>query len=54
MVTSSPPHKQVHGLEKNKIGWAIWDYAGNFNLFDGEPGKRRPDAETLRALVLRP
>lgn len=39
--------------EKHKMGWSIWDYAGGFQVAEGEPGKRRADEEMLKALGLK-
>jgi endoglucanase len=37
-------------LEKNGIGWTMWDYAGGFSVVTRENGVSTPDAVTLRAL----
>jgi endoglucanase len=37
-------------LEKNGIGWTMWDYAGGFSVVTRENGVSTPDAITLRAL----
>jgi endoglucanase len=37
-------------LEKNGIGWAMWDYAGGFSVVARENGVSTPDPTTLRAL----
>jgi aryl-phospho-beta-D-glucosidase BglC (GH1 family) len=39
-------------LEKYHIGWCMWDYAGAFGVATGEPGRRVPDADTVKALGL--
>jgi len=39
-------------LEKYKIGWAMWDYAGSFGVVTGKPGQRVPDPDTAKALGL--
>jgi hypothetical protein len=41
-------------LEKYKIGWCMWDYAGGFSVATGQPGNRAADPETLKALGLAP
>ncbi|MEK6703416.1 MAG: glycoside hydrolase family 5 protein [Planctomycetota bacterium] len=37
-------------LDKNKIGWCMWDWGGTFGMINGEPGKREIDAGTAKAL----
>lgn len=37
-------------LNKLKVGWAMWDYAGGFAVAVGEPGDRKPDPDTVKAL----
>lgn len=37
-------------LERHRIGWAIWEYAGGFGVVNGPPGRRVIDAPTARAL----
>jgi len=39
-------------LEKYNIGWCMWDYATEFGVVTGPPGRRVPDADTLQALGL--
>jgi endoglucanase len=39
-------------LEKNHIGWAMWDYQDSFGLVTKANGVTTPDAEMLRALGL--
>ena len=39
-------------LEKHRIGWSMWDYAGGFSVATGGPGERVPDPETVKALGL--
>jgi len=41
-------------LEKYKIGWCMWDYAGGFSVATGQPGSRAADPETVKALGLAP
>lgn len=39
-------------LEKHRMGWCMWDYAGGFAVAPGKPGFRVPDPDTLKALGL--
>ncbi len=39
-------------LEKYNIGWCMWDYATEFGVVTGPPGRRGPEADTLHALGL--
>lgn len=39
-------------LEENYIGWAMWDYCGNFGVVDRSEARIAPDPATLRALGL--
>lgn len=39
-------------LDELNIGWAIWDYAGGFDVVKTENGARVPDPEMLNALGL--
>jgi hypothetical protein len=39
-------------LERRRIGWAMWDYAGGFSLTRDGMNDRALDDETLRALGL--
>lgn len=39
-------------LERHNIGWAMWDYSGNFGVVTKKDGKTMPDESTLRALGL--
>lgn len=41
-------------FEKHGIGWTMWDYAGGFGVVTRENGRTTPDAETVKALGLRP
>jgi endoglucanase len=43
-------HDVRTALEKNGIGWTMWDYAGGFSVVTRENGVSTPDAVTLRAL----
>jgi len=40
-------------LEKNGIGWTMWDYAGGFSVVNAKDGARTPDEETVKALGLK-
>ena len=37
-------------LEKHGMGWAMWDYSGNFGVVTKKDGRSVPDENTLRAL----
>jgi endoglucanase len=39
-----------NALEKNGIGWTMWDYAGGFSVVTREKGVSTPDPVTLKAL----
>ena len=39
-------------LEKHRIGWAMWDYAGSFAVAPKRDGVAAPDPKTLAALGL--
>jgi len=39
-------------LERHRIGWAMWDYAGSFAVAPRQGGRAAPDEETLAALGL--
>lgn len=41
-----------NACEKHGIGWCMWDYAGAFGVATGKPGRRVPDADTVKALGL--
>jgi len=41
-------------LEKHRIGWTMWDYAGGFAVVNKINGQAQEDPELLRALGLRP
>ncbi|HWR15735.1 MAG TPA: cellulase family glycosylhydrolase [Terriglobales bacterium] len=41
-------------LEKNGIGWTIWDYAGGFGVVVRENGKTNVDTGIVKALALSP
>jgi endoglucanase len=40
-------------LEKNGMGWTMWDYAGGFSVVTTKDGARVPDQGTLAALGLK-
>jgi endoglucanase len=40
-------------LERHNIGWAMWDYSGNFGVATIKDGKATLDAPTVKALGLR-
>ena len=39
-------------LEKYKIGWTMWDYAGGFGVVNKQNGRATPDPEVVKALGL--
>ena len=39
-------------LEKYRIGWAMWEYAGGFAVVNKKNGHATPDAEVVKALGL--
>jgi endoglucanase len=40
-------------LERNGIGWTMWDYAGGFSVVNGAPNQRTADGVTVEALGLK-
>lgn len=40
-------------LERDGIGWNMWDYSGGFGVVNGKSGQRTPDETTLDALGLK-
>jgi endoglucanase len=40
-------------LERNRIGWTMWDYSGSFGVVTKKDGRAVPDELTLKALGLR-
>jgi endoglucanase len=58
-ATSTPEDRAawIHdvriALEKNGIGWTMWDYAGGFSVVNQVNGVRTPDAATLKALGMK-
>jgi hypothetical protein len=47
-------HDMRVAMEKNHIGWAMWDYKGGFNVVTEENGVAKPDAPIVQALGLHP
>jgi aryl-phospho-beta-D-glucosidase BglC (GH1 family) len=47
-------HDTSSALGESKIGWCMWDYAGGFALFQGNPGGRAPDRDVALTLGLAP
>ena len=45
-------HDMRVALEKNHIGWAMWDYQTNFGVVTKQNGTTTPDADILEALGL--
>jgi endoglucanase len=45
-------HDMRVSLEKNHIGWAMWDYQGGFGVVTKSNGQTTPDAQVLSALGL--
>ncbi|HEX4004955.1 MAG TPA: cellulase family glycosylhydrolase [Acidobacteriaceae bacterium] len=45
-------HDMRVAMEKNHIGWAMWDYQGGFSVVTKANGVTTPDAPILRALGL--
>ena len=45
-------HDMRLAMEKNHIGWAMWDYQGGFNVVNKANGVTTPDAQVLEALGL--
>lgn len=43
----------VTSLERNGIGWTMWDYSGGFGVVYKNDGKATPDDNVLRALGLK-
>jgi len=39
-------------LERHNIGWAMWDYDGNFGVVTKKDGKTTLDEMTIKALGL--
>jgi aryl-phospho-beta-D-glucosidase BglC (GH1 family) len=47
-------HDMRVALEKNHIGWAMWDYQGGFGVVTKANGTTTPDEDVLSALGLHP
>lgn len=45
-------HDVRTSLERHGMGWAMWDYSGNFGVVTNKGGHNVPDEITLRALGL--
>ena len=45
-------HDVATGLESNGIGWAMWDWSGNFGLVQHRDGAVIPDGQMVKALGL--
>ncbi|MHB8301904.1 MAG: glycoside hydrolase family 5 protein [Acidobacteriaceae bacterium] len=45
-------HDMRTSLEKNNVGWAMWDYQASFGVVSKANGVTTPDADVLRALGL--
>jgi hypothetical protein len=39
-------------MEKNHIGWAMWDYQGGFSVVVKQNGTTNPDQDVVNALGL--
>ena len=46
-------HDIVRSLERNGIGWTMWDYSGGFGVVHKKEGKATPDDGVLKALGLK-
>ena len=46
-------HDVVTSLERNSIGWTMWDYSGGFGVVYKKDGKATPDEVVLKALGLK-
>ncbi len=46
-------HDVRTALERNGIGWAMWDYSGSFGVVTKKDGKTVADDEVLRALGMK-
>ncbi len=45
-------HDVRTALERQGMGWAMWDYSGSFGVVTKKDGRNVPDEGTLRALGL--
>jgi hypothetical protein len=48
----TPSNSRRVALEKNHIGWAMWDYQTNFGVVTKTNGITTPDVDVLNALGL--
>lgn len=46
-------HDVRTALERNGIGWALWDYSGSFGVVAKKDGKAVVDDDALRALGMK-
>ena len=46
-------HDVRTALERNRIGWAMWDYSGSFGVVTKKDGKALTDESVLRALGMK-
>jgi aryl-phospho-beta-D-glucosidase BglC (GH1 family) len=46
-------HDVRTAFERHGIGWAMWDYSGNFGVVTKKDGQTLPDESTVRALGLK-
>lgn len=46
-------HDVVTALERNGIGWTMWDYSGGFGVVHKNEGKAVPDESVLKALGMK-
>jgi endoglucanase len=46
-------HDVRTSLERNGIGWTMWDYSGSFGVVTKKDGKAVADEEVLRALRMK-
>jgi len=46
-------HDVVTALERNGIGWTMWDYSSDFGVVTKKDGKAVPDENVLKALGLK-
>jgi len=45
-------HDVRTALDRDEIGWTMWDYSGNFGVVVKKDGRTTPDERTLKALGL--
>jgi hypothetical protein len=46
-------HDVRTAFERNRIGWAMWDYSGSFGLVTKKDGKTVADESVLKALGMK-